>query len=630
MGQQSRLVKMRITNFGCIGSEGLEVALDDIVCLVGANNSGKSTVLRAYEAAVKKTALLAGELHAKAADAPAEVELWVHIPPSAGNVDEKWKAETNGALLVRSRWQWSKEGCAPVRMTWDPETKEYSPDGKAGGADAVFNSRLPIPFRIGSLEDPEQEHKLLLDLVLQPIKERLAAAMNDEGSELRRLIRELETETQKSVLEFRDEINEISRKVNTSYQRVFPESQVTLRPGIGDLNIKPEDALIKGTRIELAEGGHEAGWQRQGTGSQRALFWSMLEARSELKRISDAKLAEKKKRTDSEKAISKLEAARDKAKTDRTKQAKQEEIDNLRIELESAQKDNQIQDTFLPGHMLLIDEPETALHPAAVRAAQDHLYKLASDGGWQVMLTTHHPAFLDPLQDHTTIIRLHRQSQAAVPNIYRSEEVSFSPEEKLNLKSLLAFDTAVAEMFFSPRVEGDTELAAFTEVMLNAPFDYPIERRPLILRARGKSTILILMRMLEQFRVDFAVLHDIDSPRTKGGNRTNGRYTDNRNICDAVVSARSHGLKVVHRCSCPGFETHHGMSLPPSDKPFHAWQSIRESDVVRESVTNVLNDLLNGDGEPDIPEDGSKFETAIKAWAAKNAAGDPRYSFNED
>lgn len=633
MDQQSRLVKMRIVNFGCIGLGGLEIALDDIVCLVGANNSGKSTILRAYEAAVKKSPLVAGELNSKSNGQPAQVELWIHIPRSAGNVDEKWKVESDGLLLVRSLWSWDREGAAPVRETWDPESGNYSPDGKAGGADAVFNSRLPIPFRIGSLEDPEQEHKLLLELVLQPIKERLSAAMKKGDSELRRLIGEVETETKKSVEEFRDDIDKISAKVNASYQRIFPDSEVTLRPALSDLNVKPADALIKGTRIELSEGGHEAGWQRQGTGSQRALFWSMLEARSELKRISDAKVAEKKKRADTEKAIAKLEVAREKAKTEKTKVAKQAEIDTLKNTLESPENAILAKNTFLPGHMLLIDEPETALHPAAVRAAQDHLYKLASDGGWQVMLTTHHPAFLDPLQDHTTIIRLHRRPQGAVPNIYRSEEVSFSREDKLNLKSLLAFDTTIAEMFFSPRViivEGDTELASFTEIMLNNPSKYAVELRPLILRARGKSTILILIKMLEHFRVDFAVLHDIDPPRTKNGKRANGRYTDNQNICNAILSARSNGMKVVHQCSCPGFEIQHGMDLPPSDKPFHAWQTIRENHDVKKSVTRILDALLKGDGNPNAIDDGSKYESAIKSWAKLNAMDNPRYQFLED
>lgn len=49
MNQLSKLLRMNIHNIGCIGNEGVEVALDDIVCLVGRNNAGKSNVLKAYE-----------------------------------------------------------------------------------------------------------------------------------------------------------------------------------------------------------------------------------------------------------------------------------------------------------------------------------------------------------------------------------------------------------------------------------------------------------------------------------------------------------------------------------------------------------------------------------------------------
>jgi putative ATP-dependent endonuclease of OLD family len=48
----SKLVSLQLRNLGCIGPEGLKVALDKIVCLVGRNNAGKSTVIRAYELAV--------------------------------------------------------------------------------------------------------------------------------------------------------------------------------------------------------------------------------------------------------------------------------------------------------------------------------------------------------------------------------------------------------------------------------------------------------------------------------------------------------------------------------------------------------------------------------------------------
>ncbi|BCD33020.1 hypothetical protein BC30102_p628 (plasmid) [Bacillus cereus] len=44
-----RLSKLIIKNFRCIGNNPVEIELDDIVVLVGPNNVGKSSILRAYE-----------------------------------------------------------------------------------------------------------------------------------------------------------------------------------------------------------------------------------------------------------------------------------------------------------------------------------------------------------------------------------------------------------------------------------------------------------------------------------------------------------------------------------------------------------------------------------------------------
>jgi putative ATP-dependent endonuclease of OLD family len=44
-----RLVKLIVKNFRCIGATPVEIDLDDIVVLVGPNNVGKSSILKAYE-----------------------------------------------------------------------------------------------------------------------------------------------------------------------------------------------------------------------------------------------------------------------------------------------------------------------------------------------------------------------------------------------------------------------------------------------------------------------------------------------------------------------------------------------------------------------------------------------------
>lgn len=45
-----KLVELQIKNFGCIDEKGVTIKIDNIVVLIGPNNVGKTTVLKAYEA----------------------------------------------------------------------------------------------------------------------------------------------------------------------------------------------------------------------------------------------------------------------------------------------------------------------------------------------------------------------------------------------------------------------------------------------------------------------------------------------------------------------------------------------------------------------------------------------------
>lgn len=639
--EKSHLVRMRIANLGCVGPDGLDVALDNIVCLVGQNNTGKSTVLRAYEAAATNAELRSDEVFTKDASrhpgfARQEpvVELWVHLPEGTANVDAKWKQQEGDLLLVRSKWTWPCEGGKPTRATWDPTAGEYATSDKASGLDSVFSSRLPRPFRIGSLDDPEDEHKKLLELVLEPIRGQLVNLAGNRESELNRLVREVRSEAERHVEAFGEVLAAVQKRVNDSYQRVFSSSEVRISISLGDLTVDPASALAKSSHVGIFDSHGQTRWAQQGTGSQRALFWSMLEVRSELNRVADERRARDKAVKDKRGQLKKAEDALSSAKTSAQKDKKQREIDQLKEELAQVEEDigSTAESSPLPGYMLLIDEPETALHPAAIRAAKSHLYSLARTAGWQVMLSTHHPAFIDPLEDHTTIVRLHRPADIAPPNVYRADGIVFSEQERDNLKALLAFDQSVAEMFFAPRVvvvEGDTEFAAFTAAMNADQAAFPLDTRPLILRARGKWTIPILIRMLAHFKVAVSVVHDVDSPRTTDGAKASGAYSANREIVEAIAKARTSGVHSIHRCSVPDFERHHGMNLQSKDKPLSAWQAVNGDEGVLRSVKAVLQDLCT---VPDAnaassADDGKDFEVKLREWAAKFASGDPAFQF---
>jgi len=620
MPERSKLTKMRIVNLGCIGSEGLTVELDDILCLVGPNNTGKSSVLRAYELAVSDEAFSKDkDLCQRAEGLPATVEIWVHIPEGTANVAEKWKIRENGLLLVKSKWVWSKENdWKKRRYTWDPEIDDYAEDGKASGLDTVFSSRLPRPFRIGTLEDPEQEHKKLLTLVLQPIADALKTSLSDQESELHRALKDLTALVRKPVEEGKERLEAVETDINRSHSKIFPNLSVDFNVDIGDIEIDPLKELLKSSWVRFQEWNDEVNWSQQGTGSQRALFWAMLQARSRLKALVDLENQTKKEISTCEKQIKKLEQELQGAKKEDTRQKKQGEIDHLRQLIEQKKEctpeallAEQSSELSLPGYMLLIDEPEVALHPSAIRAASDYLYDLAKDPAWQVMLATHSPLFLNPLQDHTTIVRLSRSETNPTPHTFRVDSVSFFDDEKEeerakeNLKMLNRFDTGLAEMFFGQRpvlIEGDTEFAAFEAIMNMYPDKYPVGERPVLVRARGKYTLRLLVRILSHFKVAFSILHDTDCPVRKDGKR-NGAWTANFELHSCIEEARH--VDVVHRVSIPNFEFEHlpvekdsdgyAKETPSKEKPWRMVEAINSSQAVRESVIRVLDELISID-----------------------------------
>lgn len=624
----SHLVKMRIANFGCIGSEGLDIELDEIVCLVGPNNTGKSTVLKAYEYAVGNKRL-GEEEFCYFSDQQPTVEIWVHIPEGVQNIDEKWKEPLGNLLIVRSKWQWDDINQSPTRTTWNPDIQEYDPELKAAGLDTVFSSRLPKPLRIGALDGPEEENNELLKLVLEPIEQELKNMVEDGDSSLNISIKNVKEEIQSPIAGFVKKINEITGEVNRSYQKTFPNYKVDLKIDVSDIDIKPMALLQKGSSVGILEDEGRTTWKQQGTGSQRALFWSLLEIRTKLFQTIDKNKQKESRLNAIPVEIQKLEDEIGGLSRENAIATRRDKIKALKEELQNLAEENG-EPQFLPSYMLLIDEPEVALHPNAIRGAREHLYELAQDVGWQVMLTTHSPAFVDPLEDHTTIVRLTRESNRPTPKTYRSDEVIFTGDGKENLKMLLQFDNSLAEAFFGSYpiiIEGDTEYAAFQKVMEIYVTDYPVEKRPVLVRARGKYTIILIAKIFMHFKIPFSVLHDSDAPFVISG-RKSSAWTANERIITMLNEARRSGLRVVHRVSIPDFERGHGLEEVEKDKPYNFRKQIADAVSIQESVKNVLDELITDDiTECVFGKSNDALEDVVKNWAKENASGDPRFVF---
>lgn len=646
---RSKLVRMTVRNIGCIGNEGLTIDLDNIVCLVGRNNSGKSTILRAYELARGSIAFeRSRDRHQHAVDEqPSEIELEVHIPEGIGNVDVRWKHPRDGLLIVKSRWQWAAPDFSKVRETWDPkagpdEAGQWA-DDKAGGADAVFSSRLPRPLRIGSLEDIGKTEGNLLTLALAPLLATLEKARGDAESALFKSITSVSTEIEMLSGNHKEHFNTVSARVTSGFQKVFPKLDVKLEFGAAPLVPNIADLVRSGSGLKIKDGKTDSSLGQQGTGARRALFWAMLQVHNELTRDKEIR-EEYRKRLVGDLAELEKQKKPKKGKEQAADQlaALEAEIGAVKVKLLAHDEGGAIpastDDPALPGYLLLIDEPENALHPMAARAAQRHLYKLAESPDWQVIMTTHSPYFINPFEDHTTIVRLERSADdeagSITPRTYRSDDITFEGDDKARLQALQHIDPSFAEVFFGSYpilVEGDTEHAAFIAAIVEKEDE--LLDRVTVVRARGKAILLPLIKVLTHFKINFGVVHDCDPPFKKNGDK-NGMWSENSKIRNAVITARERGLEARHRVSIPDFERFLGGDEESKDKPLNAYMRVTAEAELRAKVHVLLDDLMRSAQydpfDAEVLKEGIEYMDILMKrvceWAAVNGLSDePRY-----
>lgn len=617
---RSKLLSITVRNIGCIGPHPVTVKLDNVLCLVGPNNSGKTTILRAYELAVNPGSFnnLQDRCNwAPAADA-SEVYLDVHIPQGMGNVDEKWKIVEGEVRIVRSRWSWPPGGKA-VRQTWDPIAGEWAEDGKAGGADNVFMSRLPKPMRIKSLDDALSTEEVLLTLALSPLVKELKALEGDESSQISKDKAALAATVNALAEPHKERLGTISEQIKTGFQSVFPGLSVSLHVEMTTPELKIETLLKQGSGIRVQEPAGHSRITQQGTGARRALFWAMLQVHNEMSRQAERREAllktltanlTKEKRKDPDSDVSKL-------------------LDQQIAAIKNGEPiPEDTDDPALPGYILLMDEPENALHPMAARAAQAHLYALANHPDWQVLITTHSPYFINPLEDHTTIARLERSTDGKTlsPRLYVADDVEFSPEEKENLQALQLTDIGFAEIFFGTYpvlVEGDTEHAAFISAIVKT--QHELAGKVSIIRARGKAILVPLIRMLRHFKTGFGIVHDVDWPRRKDG-ANNAMWTINSAIRNEILLSRQQGHVVYHRWSIPDFERYLGGAELGKDKPYAAFNRVNSDEALKAKVRALIGSLCEGEAHDPLGHDANndfigQVEAELVAWATTNGQG---------
>lgn len=242
----------------------------------------------------------------------------------------------------------------------------------------------------------------------------------------------------------------------------------------------------------------------------------------------------------------------------------------LRYKEERDKKKNLSERNLIIG----FEEPELYLHPHAAYQMKEVIYELSDSN--QIICTTHSPYMIDLSKAKKQILnKLHIRDEndkeivKVIPFNLSQEFSSLVDNEKDYLKMFLKMDDEVSKIFFSKKVlivEGDTEeivLKQYINLLPKTVKDKLLSSWS-ILKARGKPVIISILKYLKAMRFkEIKVMHDGDYGVEKA-------ECYNPKIKEALEC--DDNLFVLDKC----IEDILGYDAPSSDKPYKAYMRTLE------------------------------------------------------
>lgn len=226
------------------------------------------------------------------------------------------------------------------------------------------------------------------------------------------------------------------------------------------------------------------------------------------------------------------------------------------------------------------EEPELYLHPSAAQKMRETIYSLAEESQNQIVCTTHSTYMIDLSQKPSQILNnltLQKTKKIIDGLEYPTEYVSSKAfnitkalheltddDDKTYVKMLMRFDDEVTKVFFANNVlivEGDTEYLLLIEALKRMDKDRvnEIKANWNFIRARGKPPIISLIKYFKALNLNVKVIFDKDN-----GKENAEKYNA------AIISAIDDSDRYYEVEGC--IEELLGYKQPSNDKPFHAYK----------------------------------------------------------
>lgn len=230
------------------------------------------------------------------------------------------------------------------------------------------------------------------------------------------------------------------------------------------------------------------------------------------------------------------------------------------------------------------EEPEMYLHPNAASLMREKIYELATSTNSKIICTTHSPYMIDlsrkmdeadfpkqvlNLLKLTPDVELNTSITVSHPFNTTEAYLKLQNNDKQFIKFLLKIDDSIAKVFFCKRViivEGDTEELLIKETVQRLPeekkkkflCDYQV------VKARGKSVIISLVKYLDILGIKPFVIHDEDIEA--------GAIKFNNPILESLDNFEDRRLMIQYT-----IEDILGYEEPTCEKPYTAYKHIEET-----------------------------------------------------
>lgn len=484
-----KIISFGVNNFrgisGGIEKNTIEFNNSNTIFLLGQNNVGKSSFLKAYEFFYNNTSPTYEDIYRMDSCNIIEFEMVFELDEydfkkeSIKNKKEglkKWLNEKNHLKIKRvfkpkdaSKITFEKT----ENLTWNYNTLEWEVKNYGGiGLDSVFQAALPKPIFIKAMPTEAEGEAIINEILKQKASDKLADKERQELKDAQLKIQELQDKLYNPT-----SIKAYKEEVNKYFQSLFPNSKIELSEK--DKTKWTENSIGKSFAIHFEHnnsGGEKdetipTSHDRIGHGAVRSAIFSLLLMKDVAEEF--------------------------------------ERIDNRK------------------DYIVLFEEPELFLHPKLMKQLRTLIYKVSeADSPYQVLCASHSPQMIDITKEKSSLVRMIKDTEGTklfqINDEFLKESKNLKTQEQLKqeMNEVLRFNPFICESFYADEViliEGLTE-----EIILRGYFnEVQTDKDIFVVNCGTVNNIPFFQKIFSQFNIKYHVICDTDSVEMKGCDENN-------------------------------------------------------------------------------------------------------------